>query len=439
MDGDSFDDFMDSLLSEDGSNLDAADIDSDHKVILDGKEYIETKHLARPVRKGGAAKSSSIWRLGTELKRVDDGVKFWQCLICKKINKSTLFTSTATTSSFRHLKNEHGIVEENKRLIRLDQKQTGLGSETSGLQESQEQSPIYNDLSIRMGITLLTTTLIDEFRLLFLQWIICCHLALSMVENPFFRLLIRFINRTILDHLPESSTTVRKWIISEYQRQKAIRKEVIGKARSCISISFDTWTSPFSKKHVVSVIAHFVDEHWERRHLQLSMGRLYGDHSGANLAAHITPILSDWGIEDQIGYFITDNEASNGTAIDGVLSAVDPTYKTVDRSKRWIRCLPHTLNLVARAFIYGQDPLVFETSVQEAELKNDSVELRKIWRTHGFIGKLWNIINFMRRSPKRRLEFEKIKVDESGDVEWLAVQDVEDEQQLEVKFLSSPF
>jgi len=324
------------------------------------------------------------------------------------------------------------------RFVQLDQKQTGLGSETSRLQESREQSPIFNDLSIRTGTTFLSTTLIDEFRLLFLQWIVCCHLALSMVESPFFRHLIRFINRTILDYLPESSNTVRKWIIGEYQRQKTIRKEIISKARSHITISFDTWTSPFSKKHVVSVIAHFVDEHWERRHLQLSMARLYGDHSGANVAAHIRPILSDWGIDDRIGYFITDNEASNGTAIDGVLSAIDPTYKKVDRSKRWIRCLPHTLNLVAQAFIHGQDPLVFERSVQEAELQNDPAELRKIWRTHGFIGKLWNIINYIRRSPKRRLEFERIKVDESGDIEYLSVQDVEDEQQLEVRFLSSP-
>src|SRR6266480_7794632 len=110
---------------------------------------------------------------------------------------------------------------------------------------------------------------------------------------------------------------------------------------------------------------------------QLSMARLYGDHSGANVAAHIRPILSDWGIDDRIGYFITDNEASNGTAIDGVLSAIDPTYKKVDRSKRRIRCLPHTLNLVAQAFIHGQDPLVFERSVQEAELQNDPARVAK--------------------------------------------------------------
>jgi hypothetical protein len=124
-------------------------------------------------------------------------------------------------------------------------------------------------------------------------------------------------------------------VISEYQRQKEISKETIRRSRSRISISFDTWTAPFAKKHIISVIAHFVDENWERRHLQLSMSRLYGDHSGANLAAHIVLILRDWGIDDQIGYFITDNEAANGTAIDHILSAIEPMYKRADRSKRW--------------------------------------------------------------------------------------------------------
>jgi hypothetical protein len=99
------------------------------------------------------------------------------------------------------------------------------------------------------------------------------------------------------------------------------------KARSRITISFDTWTAPFAKKHVISLIAHFVNENWERRHLQLSMSRLYGDYGGENVAAHIAPILREWGIDGQINYFITDNEAANGTAIDYILRAIDPSHK----------------------------------------------------------------------------------------------------------------
>ena len=418
----------------DNSNLssslpDTGDDDEGSTLIIDGKEYVETQNLARPIRKSSSKKSSSIWKLGIELKRVDDSAKFWQCVLCKKKDKFTLYKTSATSGAFRHLKKEHRIVEANKRFIRLKNQTNSKASEAKS-----KNSPIIHDFNHpgQSAVSLFSQTLIDEFRLLFLQWIICCNLALSMVENSVFRSLIRFINRAILEYLPESSDTIRKWVISEYQRQKEIKKEIIRKSRSWISISFDTWTAPFSKKHVVSIIAHFVDENWERRHLQLSMSRLYGGHSGENLAAHIVPILRDWGVDGRIGFFITDNEASNGVAIDHILSMVETTYRKADRSKRWIRCLPHTLNLAAQVFLLGDDPESFAAGVGLAEFRNDLEELQELWRSRGFIGKLTNIIRHVRRSPKQREEFERIKVDESGDIEWLAVEDIEDEHQLEL-------
>jgi len=121
-----------------------------------------------------------------------------------------------------------------------------------------------------------------------------------MIDNRFFVAFIRFINHAVLDFLPKSSSTLRKWVIDEYKRQKEIKKETIRRSRSRISISFDTWTAPFAKKHIISVIAHFVDENWERRHLQLSMSRLFGGHSGESVANYIVPILRDWRIDGSV-------------------------------------------------------------------------------------------------------------------------------------------
>ncbi len=298
MDLEEIDQLLDSLNTStpDADNSDlssplptASDDDEGSTLLIDGKEYVETENLARPIHKRGGKKSSNIWKLGIELKRVADGAKFWQCMLCKKMKKKhTLFAVSSTSGPFRHLKKEHEIIEINKRFVRLEN-QTSLDSEDPNAKS--KNSPIIHDFNHPGRSDFFSKTLIDEFRLLFLQWIICCHLALSMVENSFFRSLIHFINRAILEHLPESGDTIRKWVISEYQRQKEIKKETIRKSRSRITISFDTWTAPFSKKHIISIIAHFVDENWERRHLQISMSRLYGGHSGENLAAHIVPIL----------------------------------------------------------------------------------------------------------------------------------------------------
>ena len=157
------------------------------------------------------------------------------------MKKTTVPAAAATTSSFRHLKAEHGIIERNKRFVLLEQEERSNS-------EARTDSPITSSFNSLATGHLFSKSLIDEVRFLFLQWIICCHIALTMVENRFFLSFIRLINLPVLSYLPKPSTTHRKWVINEYQRQKSIKKEVIGKSRSRITISFDTWTAPFAKK-----------------------------------------------------------------------------------------------------------------------------------------------------------------------------------------------
>jgi len=85
MNDDELDQFIDdinasTLDGSDLSDLPDASIDSDGEeterssLLIDGMEYVETRTLARPIRKGKAKKTSNIWKLGMELKRVNDNV-----------------------------------------------------------------------------------------------------------------------------------------------------------------------------------------------------------------------------------------------------------------------------------------------------------------------------------------------------------------------------
>jgi hypothetical protein len=400
------------------------------KFLFDGEEFMEMKSVAKPVTKGKPRKTSSIWKLGREVKRISDGKTHWRCGICKEKGITSVFSSAATSGPLKHLKT-HGISEHQGRLFLHKKRQKSPTDDSS-----RGESPAISSF--------LSLPSFDEFRFLFLQWLICCHIALSMVENPFFRKLIEFINRVFIDYLPSSGKTIRKWILEEHERQKALKKDIILNARSRITISFDTWTSPFSKKHVLSVIAHFVDENWKRRHLQLSMCRLYGGHSGENLAHHIIPVLRDWGIASRLGYFVTDNEPSNGTAVDHILQALEPEIyqhiktnkrKKAELRKRWIRCLAHTINLICQSFLLGRDPEKFMADTDGAELSGDLNKLQTLWRKRAFVGKLSNIIRYIRRSPTQRGQFERIRInDEEDDVYWIAVEEVEDNEQLEVRY-----
>jgi hypothetical protein len=144
MDRDTIDDLLDSLnqaLDTDDSDLlsevfsqssFAGDNDEPNRILINGHEYIESTNLARPIRKaGGGKKTSPVWKISVELQRVGDNAKFWQCLICKKMNKSTIFTAAATSGAYRHLKKAHFIVEENKRLVRLEKRIPGVKSMVS--------------------------------------------------------------------------------------------------------------------------------------------------------------------------------------------------------------------------------------------------------------------------------------------------------------------
>jgi len=133
-----------------------------NSLFIDGSEYVETTNPARPTRKGGGKKKSNVWKLGVELKKVDDDTNFWQCLICKRKDKIAIYTATTTTGAFRHLESEHGVVEKDKRLVRVEKPKRPES-------EPPEDSPIVHSFDHHANTKLFSRKLIDQLRLLFLQ------------------------------------------------------------------------------------------------------------------------------------------------------------------------------------------------------------------------------------------------------------------------------
>ncbi|CEJ95182.1 hypothetical protein VHEMI10679 [[Torrubiella] hemipterigena] len=72
-----------------------------------------------------------------------------------------------------------------------------------------------------------------------------------------------------------------------------------------------------------------------------------------------------------------------------------------DAIDRRMRCYGHILNLVGRAFLYGEDSETFEQESQVLDLTDRLDDDLRHWRKKGPIGKLRNIIKFIRSSPQR--------------------------------------
>ena len=107
----------------------------------------------------------------------------------------------------------------------------------------------------------------------------------------------------------------------------------------------------------------------------------------------ILPLLQRFGITGtNLGYFVLDNALNNDTTLVELSKSMgfDP------KAKR-LRCMGHVLNLIAEAYLYGQDASNFEKQFKEQGLTGR----RKMWRDRGELGKLHNLVAHVMASGKR--------------------------------------
>jgi hypothetical protein len=74
-----------------------------------------------------------------------------------------------------------------------------------------------------------------------------------------------------------------------------------------------------------------------------------------------------------------------------------------------MRCYSHIINLTAKAFLFGDNPDAFELKIEnfkklKLEIRHER-ELLVLWRKRGAVGKLYNLILWIRRSSQRRQAF----------------------------------
>jgi hypothetical protein len=79
-------------------------------------------------------------------------------------------------------------------------------------------------------------------------------------------------------------------------------------------------------------------------------------------------VVREWKIEDRVGTVVSDNTSSNDSCLLHFYGDLDGGMSLVDIRARRMRCYGHILNLVARAFLYGEDFEAFEAESQVFDL-----------------------------------------------------------------------
>ena len=105
-----------------------------------------------------------------------------------------------------------------------------------------------------------------------------------------------------------------------------------------------------------------------------------------------------------LGFFIADNAGPNDTAIRAILQDLDADIK--DPDDRQVGCLGHIINLVAKAFLFGDDveSLEIHKDRSKAEIKELSWGQGRAGsttdRTESFV-----TVELIKDSPQRRDEW----------------------------------
>ena len=100
---------------------------------------------------------------------------------------------------------------------------------------------------------------VDEFKALFLKWVICDNITLPQGVSQNLREMFALLDISALKILPTSHNTTRQWITSSFIQEKKTIRALIENSGSRVRISFDAWSSDIGFS-LLGVVAHFLTE-----------------------------------------------------------------------------------------------------------------------------------------------------------------------------------
>ncbi|OBS15557.1 hypothetical protein FPOA_13630 [Fusarium poae] len=375
-------------------HLDVAQPSSLPSLYIDGLRYVLEDWIHKKRRRS----LSWILRYGKYVIRLSDdgtaGGRYWVCGLCDARNQP----STA---------HDNGPDSEPESSNRTSPAPSSSVSVLDMQKRATKRRP------------LIVESRADIFKRLLLGWITGANIPLHGVEHKLFRQLLAFLDdEFVIEVLPTSGNTVRRWILQEFEEHTRMLKDEMNKALSKVHTSFDMWTSP-NGIAILSVIAYYVDIAGTPQVRLISLEKLSGSHGGENQAILMAKVIRKYGLEKKIGFFTADNADPCDTCVRALLKMFNPRASPTGleglEGERRIRCVGHILNLSAKAFLEGDSSDIFDSHIAEKDQKKER-ELLREWRKRGPIGKLHNLVYWIRRNPQRRELFLSItsgKVDQS--------------------------
>lgn len=380
---------------------------------------------------------SPIWQLGQRYCRIEqpDDVKAWRCYAC---NELVQLEVNKPGNATKHMRNKHGW----KAPRQVDLSEGGSVREDSPTPSSSSRTTGPQQQTIFTMLQQGFEPSGADWRRNCLQWMIETHQPFSAVDDPTFRRMIEGITPKMKKYL-FGRNAARDAAESEFEVAKDKIRDLIKESVTRIHISMDVWTAKFSKFGILGVVAHFATRHvyeveiadkteekvdFKRRSVLLALRRLKEAHAGEYEAKILTDVVKEYEFTDNLGVCVADNAGENNTSVRALFRTLHPELK--DPDGRRVRCLAHIINLAAKAYLFGNKKgnkdtaAEFVDAVQSLEVDDfDWESARALWRDQGPLGKLHNLIKFIRSSSQRKEEFRSIRTGDLSTDELMVLLD----------------
>jgi hypothetical protein len=173
-------------------------------VEIKGKTYVSVNRTAN-LRPGSTP--SWIWDHGRELRLLAGQTlqRCWQCTYCGKV----MPVDSTTYHAGQHLEGGHHLVKPDS--------------------QREDANPLPQTIAQQVTSmaykALVTNVQAARFRYLLIRWIVCMHVALSVVEHHTFRELVVYICPALEPFFVKTGKTIRRWILEEFKKQRVRVKD----------------------------------------------------------------------------------------------------------------------------------------------------------------------------------------------------------------------
>ena len=332
--------------------------------------------------------------------------KKWVCQRCIMKREPVAFNARGIANVENHLHDVHNLDDPTGKRKRKR-------SEESPLLPAKQRK-IDNmftldacQLKNQAFVNMLKTNFVKErFQQLLINWIIDANLPFRTLEHPRLRETFEYANPLIRDNNAMiSHSTVRQRLVNEFESNKDTVVQALRRSPGLIHIAFDGWRSR-NQHALFGITCCYVDSAFRIQKLVLGLPELRESHTGVNIAEEVGNILDEYKIQDKIGYFSLDNASNNDTAMEALATRYGFGS---DGSDRRVRCFGHILNLAVKAFLFGNGQDKFDDDIPDSDVFEE--EAHKLWQKTGPVGKLHNLVAWIRRSDALTQSFLRLQED----------------------------